>query len=171
MADSFPTVETVSMKDAQPGSIVRIARYDGPKLALTTDEIVNGVRSFVWLNPNFQNRPTVILAENWQNDPLVLRYKTELRFELGTADNEIDPTGHNSADIVGALVLIDSDLFIRAVSGEEFYGRHRLINIRSGSIYSSRLPNTLWTFLSWQLWGRDPMKSHDFLLTEFHASR
>jgi hypothetical protein len=168
MCDSFPAVETVSMKDAEPGSIVRISRYDGPKLALVTDETVNGVRSFIWLNPNFQNKPTVIFAENWRTDPSVLQYKTKPRFELGTADGEIDPTGHNSWDVIGVLVSIGNDLFIRAAQ-EEFYGRYKLINVRTGSIYSDRLPDTLWTFLSWQLWLRDPIKQCDALLTAFRV--
>ncbi|WP_130582409.1 hypothetical protein [Bradyrhizobium sp. Leo170] len=168
MVDVFPAPSTVSLKDATAGSIVGIARYDGVKWALVTDHSSNGVRSFVWLNATFQDRSPVIFAENWQNNPSVLQYASNARFEL---DDKLDPTGHNSWETPGVIVSIGSELLIRAAPHDNFYGgNYRLVNIRSGSVYSDPLPNPLWTFLSWQLWQRDPERRHDLKLTEFNAT-
>jgi hypothetical protein len=170
MNDVFPMVSTVSMKDADAGSVVKISRAGTAKLALVTDHLANGVRSFVWLTPNFDNRPPVIFAENWQNAPSVLCYGSNIRFELGAAENELDPTGQHSWDMAGAIVSINGDLYIRAAPQDAFYGSHKLINIRNGSVYAERPPNSLWTFLSWQLWIRDPARHRDLMLTEFRAT-
>jgi hypothetical protein len=169
MIDVFPALSTVSLMDAAPGSIVKIVRSDGIKLILVTAHVANGVRSFVWLNPNFKNRPAVIFAEKWQNDPAVLQYVSDVRFELGTADEELDPSGRLSWETPGVIVSIAGDLFIRAAPEDPFYGQYKLINVRNGSIYSGHPPNSLWTFLSWQLWIRDPVGDRDFMLTEFRA--
>lgn len=167
MSDAFPAVVTVSLKDATPGSIIRIGRHDGCKVALATDQIVNNVRSFVWLNPGIQNKPYAIFAENWRNDPSVLQYISTARFELGSGDNDLDPIGRNVWDASGVIVSIGTELFIRAAPFDDFYDRCKLVNIRDGSVYSGELPSTLWTFLSWQLWIRSPDQTADFMLTEF----
>ncbi len=170
MNDVLPMVSTVSLKEAEPGSIVKIARSDGPKLALVTDHFAGGVRSLVWLIPNFQNRPPVIFAENWRNDSSVLYYGSNIRFELGTANDELDPNGRNFWETPGVIVSIGNDLFIRAAPQDEIYDMHKLVNVRNGSVYSERPPNSLWTFLSWQLWIRDPVAHCDLMLTEFRAT-
>ncbi len=169
MNDVFPAISEVSLKDAEPGAIVKIARFDGPKLALVTDQLANDARSFVWLNPNFPNKPPVIFAEKWRNEPSAMCCGRAVRFELRLADELIDPTGRNSWETAGAIVSIGQELFIRAAPEDPFYGQYRLVNIRSGAVYSDRPPNTLWTFLSWQLWLRDPTKHCDLMLTEFHS--
>lgn len=160
----------MSIKDAEPGSVVKIARHDGSKLALITDHITNDVRSFVWLNPNFQNKPPVIFAENWRDDPSVLRCGPNVRFEIELADKTIDPSGRRAWETAGAIVSINQDLFIRAAPEDLFYGNYKLVNIKSGALYSGRLPSTLWTFLSWQLWIRDPAGYCNLMLTKFDAS-
>jgi hypothetical protein len=170
MVSAFPSVSTVSLKDAQPGSIVSIARHDGPKLALVADHFVDGLRSFVWLNPNFRDRPPVIFAEKWQNDPAILQYEAAaIRFEFGTKSEDIDPRGRNTWETPGVIVSINRHLFIRVAPQDPFYGNFRLVNIVDGSLYSDRPPDTLWTFLSWKLWVRDSLKRSDFMLTEFRA--
>jgi hypothetical protein len=171
MSDLFPSVSTVSLKDAEPGSIVRISRHNKSKFALVTDHVVDGTRSFVWLNPDFPDMAPVIFAEKWRNDPSVLQYQTDIRFELGTTEDEIDPTGRRSGEMAGAIVSIGSDLFIRAAPEDQFYGRYILVNVRNGALYPDRLPDTMWTFLSWQLWIRDPLTRADLMLTEFRAIR
>jgi hypothetical protein len=170
MTDSFPCVSTVSLRDADPGSIIRISRHDGSKLALVTDQIVDDVRSFVWLTPNFQDKETVIFAEKWRNDPSVLQYSSAVRFELGTTDAELDPIGRNSWETAGVIVSIGDSLLIRAAPMDSFYGGYKLVNIRNGAVYSDRPPETLWTYLSWRLWIRDPSKRCDVKLTEFNAA-
>jgi hypothetical protein len=96
MNDVFPAVSTVSLKDAEAGSIVRIMRSDGPKFALVADHFSNDTRSFVWLNPNFKDRPAAIFAEKWPIDSDVLQYRSNARFELGTANDDIDQRGRYS---------------------------------------------------------------------------
>ncbi|MHC1946491.1 hypothetical protein IF803_19085 [Bradyrhizobium sp. UFLA06-06] len=167
MSDVFPSFTVLPLKDALPGSIVRIGRYDGCKIALVTNHVVNGTRSFVWLNPGFKNRAPVIFAENWQNDSPVLQYTCEARFELGMADDDIDPSGHNVWETAGVIVAIGDELFIRAAPYDDFYAYLRLVNVRDGSVYAGELPRGLWTFLSWQLWIRDTAKAGHFMLTEF----
>jgi hypothetical protein len=171
MADVFPALATISLIDAEPGSIIKIGRFDGPRLALVTDHIKNGVRSFVWLNPNFQNRPSAIFAENWQNDTSVLQYCGNVSFDLEIGDDGLDPGGRHFWETPGVLVSIGNDLFIRAAPEEEIYGRHKLINVRNGSVHSGRTPDSLWTILSWQLWIRDSLGQRSFMLTEFRATR
>lgn len=170
MADAFPLVATVSLKDATPGSIVRIGRSDGSKLALVTSEVVNDVRSFVWLNPGFKNKPSVIFAENWRDDSSVLQYKSPTRFELGSKDNDLDD-GRNAHETAGPIVSIGDGLYIRAVPFDDFRGWNKFVNIRDGSIYSGERPVFSWSFLSWQLWIRDPRSLADFMLTEFRLAQ
>lgn len=168
--DVFPFFKTVSLLDAKPGSIVRIARNGASKVVLVTDHITNGVRSFVWLNPGFRDRPPAIFAEKWRNDPSVLQYANEHRFEFGTEPNELDPTGRNSWRAPGAIVSIADDLFIWAALEENEFGRPKLVNIRSGSVHPDALPETLWTFLSWQLWIRDPLARRDLMVTQLQLT-
>jgi hypothetical protein len=170
MADVFPTLSTISLREAEGGSIVGIPRHDGVKLVLVADRLANGVRSFVWLNPNFQDRPSAIFAENWRNESSVLQYGPNVRFELGTSDDELDPTGRNSWEAPGVIVSLGGDLFIRAAPDDEIYGRNKLVNVRNGAVHSTNLPDTLWTFLSWQLRIRDPLKHCDIKLTEFRLT-
>ena len=113
----------------------------------------------------------MIFAENWRNDPSVLSYGPNVRFEIGTSDQQIDPGDHNSWETAGALVLTSNELFVRAAPEDAFYGRYVLINVRSGSVSFDRPPDNSWTFLSWQLWVRDPQKERDVMLTEFNAAR
>jgi hypothetical protein len=137
MSDVFPAPSTVSLMDAAPGSIVKIMRSGGPKLALVADDVTDGVRSFVWLNPNFQNLPAVIFAEKWQNDPSVLEFGSNVRFELGTTNEELDPRGRDSWETPGVIVSIANDLSIRAAPQDQFYGSYKLVNIRNGSVYAN----------------------------------
>lgn len=167
MSDVFPNLATVSLNEAQPGSIVRIGRYDGCKIALVTNHIANNVRSFVWLNASFQNKPPVIFAENWRNDSTVLQYASNVRFELG---HKQDPTGHNTWQMPAVIVSIGAQLFIRAAPFDHFDGGYKLVNLQDGSVYSDQPPSSLWTFLSWQLWLRDPEQRRDLMLTEFDVT-
>jgi hypothetical protein len=167
MATTFPSITTTSMIETEPGSIVWIARHDGLKLALVTDHIVNGVRSFVWLNPNFPNKPAAIFAEGWQNDPSVFCFGHDTRFELGLDNDTISPNGRSHWDTPGVIVSINDALFIRAAPDDQFYGDYRLVNIRDGTLYSGRPPNNLLTVLHWELWIRDPAQRADHKLTEF----
>jgi hypothetical protein len=171
MSNFFPNVSTISLRDAQPGSIVKIARSDGPKLALVADHFTNGIRSFVWINPGFKDRPPVIFVENWRNDPCVLLFGPSARFELGTEDRALDPGDRKSWETAGAMVLVGNELFIRAAPGDDSYGRYALVSVRNGSVSFDRSPDISWTFLSWQLWVRDPLRQCDLMLTEFHAAR
>lgn len=148
MNNAFPSVSTVLLEDATAGSIIKIARSDGAKLALVTDHFVNGTRSFVWLNPNFRDRPAVIFAQNWRNDPSVLQYLSNTRFDLGSANEELDPSGRNYWQTPGVIVSIGDQLFIRAApQDDDFYGGTKLVNIRNGSVYSDRPPDTLWAIV------------------------
>ena len=166
MTDAFPLAATLSLRDATPGSIVRIGRSDGCKIALVTAEVVNDVRSFVWLNPGFKNRPAVIFAENWRNDPSVLQYTSTTRFELGSRDSDLD-FGRNAYETVGSIVSIGDGLYLSAAPFDDFSGWSKLVNIQDGSVYSGDRPTLPWSFLSWQLWVRSSKPAADFMLTEF----
>jgi hypothetical protein len=171
MNDVFPPVSTVSVKDAEAGSIVIIPRSGVSILALLTDHITNGTRSVVWLNAKIKDRPAVIFAENWRNEESVLRYNGNTRFELGMADDEIDARGRNSWETAGAIVSIGDELFIRAAPQDSFYGFYRLVNIRTGIVFTDNYPSNVWSFLSWELWMRDSVAHRDLMLMEFRMKK
>jgi hypothetical protein len=171
MNDVFPSISTVSVKDAEAGSIVRISRFDGPLLALVTDHHTKDVRSFVWLNAKTQDRPSAIFAENWRNEEAALRYNDGIRFELGMTDDEVDARGHDTWETPGVIVSIGAELFIRAGSQDKFYGSYKFINVRTGSVFPNSAPNNVWSFLSWRLWVRDPVADRDMMLMEFRIKK
>jgi hypothetical protein len=171
MNDVFPSVSTVSVKDAEAGSIISVPRAGGSVLALLTDHLTDGVRSFVWLNAKFQDRPPVIFAEKWRNEESALCYNGNIRFELGTAEDEIDARGNRFRETSGVIVSVGDDLFIRAAPQDDFYDTYRLINIRTGSIFPDSPPSNVWSFLSWRLWVRDSVADRDLMLTEFRVKK
>src|SRR6266478_1455706 len=161
MNDVFPSVATVSIKDAEAGSIVAISRSGGSVLALLTDHLTNGVRSIVLLNAKIQDGSSVIFAENWRNEESALRYSGSIRFELGMSDNDVDARGNKSWETPGVIISIEDDLFIRAAPQDPFYGSYKLVSIRTGAVFPNQTPNNAWSFLSWQLWIRDAVADRD----------
>jgi hypothetical protein len=169
MNDIFPSVSTVSINDTEAGSIVKIPRSDNPILALVTDHLTEGSRSVVWLNAKIPQRPSIMFAENWRHEKTTLRYNDNIRFELGIADNEVDPRGSKSWETHGVIVSIGDELYIRAAPQDNFYGHYRLINIRNGSVFEGHPPNDTWSFLKWKLCLRDSIANHDVVLMEFDS--
>ncbi|UFZ05399.1 hypothetical protein LQG66_03530 [Bradyrhizobium ontarionense] len=169
MADFFPIFATTSLRNASPGSVVLVPRHKGPKLALVTDQIVNNARSFVWITPNFPGKPPAIFEENRRDEPSVLQFTSPVRFELKHEPDKLDPTGRDYWYTPGVIVCIGEDLFIRAVPGENFYDVYKLINIRDGTVYNGEPLSQMWTFLTWELWIRDPNKLCDKVLAAFDA--
>src|SRR5690242_17951787 len=107
MNDVFPSVHTISLAAAPPGSVVNIPRYRGPVLALLTDlAIAEGSRSLVFLNFKAKDRHQVVFANKSPNVEGCLAYKEGLRFELGIAAGEIDAQGHDWWETSGVIVSI-----------------------------------------------------------------
>jgi len=157
MASVFP-VCGASLKDAPPGAIVRIEREDGRLIALVTDQSENNARSLVFLNAKFDRKPPVIYAENWRVEDACLLYTGNLQFELGMQGDEVSPNGHDLWRTAGVVVVIGSQLFIRAGYFDNQFGVGQLVNIQTGALFTERqTPNELWTFSKWTLWQEDPM--------------
>jgi hypothetical protein len=167
MTDVFPPISTVSIKDADAGSIVMISRSEGPVLALTTDHFTNGVRSFVLLNIKIRGERSVIFAENWRGVENVLRFDSSVRFEIDVAAEEIDAGRNSRGETPGIIVSIADQLYIRAAPAESFRGLDRLVNIRTGSVFPEYEPNSLWSFSKWKLLLRDNFADRDIALMEF----
>jgi hypothetical protein len=165
----FPSVSTVSVKDTEAGSIVKIHRSGSQTLALLTNHFTKNVRSFVWLNAKIPERPSVMFAENWRNEDTTLRYNDDIRFELGIADTEVDPRGSKSWEAHGVIVSIGDELYIRAAPQDSFSGHYRLVNIRNGSIFEGQPPNDMWSFLTWKLCLRDSITNRDVILMDFDS--
>lgn len=166
MPGYFPEFVTVSVNDAPPGSILEMRRSGQRILALATDHIENGVRSLVVLNGKFQNHPSVVFLNNWRNVEEVICYNKNVRFEIGVAAEEMEPSGHKWGNIAGALVLIGDQIYIRAASFDS-WGSNILVNIKTGSILSQVYLYDVWHFASWRLWIRDPIDKHSFELLHF----
>jgi hypothetical protein len=166
MNNVFPSVSTVSINDAESGTIVKLPRVHGAILALVTDHSTNGARSIVWLNSMARDRPSVLFIENWQNEESALRYNDAIWFDLGMADDEVDARGQRSWEMPGVILSIGDELFIRAAPYDAFRDQDKLVNIRTGRIFSSRPPNDMWSFLSWRLLLRDPAANIDLTLME-----
>jgi hypothetical protein len=171
MNDVFPLISTVSIKETEAGSVVKIPRLDNPLLALVTDDVMNNARSIVWLNAKMPDRPSVIFAENWRNEEAVLRYNGNIRFDLGMADNEIDARGGKFWETPGVMVSIGDDLYIRAAPLDNFYGSYKLVNIRTGSVFPKHPPSNLWSFLSWRLYLRDSVTDREITLMQFNIKQ
>lgn len=170
MPDYFPELITVNVKDAPPASILEIRRSGQRILALATDHIENGDRSLVILNGNFHDHPSVVFVNNWRNIEGAVCYNQNVRFEIGIAAEDMEPSGHKWGDIAGVLVLIKDQIYIHAASFDS-WGSATFVNIKTGSILSQPHFHDVWHFASWRLWIRDPRGEHSFELLKFSANK
>jgi hypothetical protein len=83
--DVFPTIYTLSLADASPGSLVILPHSMGHMLAIVTaDSTRTDARSIVILNFKEPNYPPVIYEEDWSG--ICLSYDAPLRFELSNSE-------------------------------------------------------------------------------------
>lgn len=164
MSDVFPTIYSLKLTDAPPGSIVLFPRSDGQLLGLVTDEAAQeNCRSIVILNLSDPGYPSVIFAQNWNE--MCLCYETPCRFELSNKESDIDVSGRWWRTC-GVIVSTKNEILIRAFpAGRGGVFRH--VNVQTGAVFSGDMPNFLATFGVWSLWLRDPLreksvKIHDF---------
>jgi hypothetical protein len=80
-----------------------------------------------------------------------------------------DPTGRNSWEISGAIVVAGDRICIRAYDDAPPFGEHRLIDVRTGAVFPNQQSNNAWNFLSWQLWIRYPQADCHEMLLQFNA--
>jgi hypothetical protein len=169
MNEIFPRIRTVSLATAKAGAILRIPRSGGSLLALVTDEpAVEDSRSFVILNATDQNRPRAEFVNNWGNRGGLLAYDEPLRYELSMAEADIDVYGRMWSDAPGTIVSFEDDLYLQTVIFSSHFGSLRHVNIRTGSIFKTQIPNyNIWTFGVWNLCLRDSVRQESFPLFEF----
>lgn len=163
MNEVFPLLKTASMDDVHAGAIVAFQRSSVSLLAIVTDQISNGSKSLVLLNKPSQHGPMVTYIANWRNPETVLVYDNDPRFEICMDKEKIDPTGRNSWEISGAMVVAGDRVCIRAYDDAQAFGEMKLIDVRTGSVFSNQQSIDAWTFLAWELWIRDPLGSHKML--------
>lgn len=169
MNEVFPLLKVVSMDDVPAGAIVAFQRSSTSLLAIVTDQVSNGSKSLVLLNKPGQHGPTITYMANWRNPETVLAYDSRSRFELCMDKEKIDPTGRNSWEVSGAMVVAGDRVCIRAYDEAPTFGEHRLIDVRTGEVFPNQQSNNAWNFLSWQLWIRDPVANRHQMLIEFDA--
>jgi hypothetical protein len=168
MNEVFPEIQTVPLAKAEPGSIAIIPRSDGPFLALVTDQPENnGRRAIVIFNTKLAGRPPVLFSQNWIADGPCLTYKTTPRFNLGTDEADIDAQGHNWSRYAGPIVSIGDQLYVRAIPFSEIDYIYRLINIRTGSLFTGQVPNSVFCFGVWQLLLRDKIFERDVTIFNY----
>jgi hypothetical protein len=169
MNNVFPLVKAMAIADAPSGAVVCFQRFGKLLFAIATDQASDGNRSLVLLNSPLQDRTTVSFVDNWRNPESVLVH-SETRFELSLNQTKIDPTGKNSWDAPGALLVIGDQIYIRAYHDRDF-GDHKLVNVQTGAVFSDQRPNAFWSFLAWKIWVRDPICRHDTVLLEFDVGQ
>ena len=152
----FPKVRSGPITDVPPGTLIRFQRSSGSLLAIVTDQISGDSRSLVILNKPTERGPITTFIENWRNPESVLSFVDEPRFEINTNLEKCDPTGRKSWETAGVLVAIADRIFVRAYH-ESVFGDYKLIDIQTGSILSGLQYQDLYSFLTWQIWIRDPM--------------
>jgi hypothetical protein len=168
MNEVFPSLKTASMDDVHAGAIIAFQRSSVSLLAIVTDQLSNGSKSLVLLNKPSQHGPIVTYTANWRNPETVLVYDNG-RFEICMDKEKIDPTGRNSWEISGAIVVAGDRVCIRAYDDAPTFGEHRLIDVRTGAVFPNQQSNNAWNFLSWQLWIRDPLAGCHKMLLEFNT--
>src|SRR4051812_15225629 len=104
MNETFPSVRAISIEAAPAGSIVKIARYDRPLLALVTDSTKEEVRSIVILNSSDRNRPPVLFM-GWRTQSPCLAFDC-LHFELSEAEEDVSTGRPDWSDAAGTIVCI-----------------------------------------------------------------
>lgn len=169
VSNIFPMMRTASINEVHAGSIISFPRSDILIHALTTDRTSNGCRTLVLLNrPIEGGRRIVSYIENWRDPENVLVYEGKPRFEIN--ERQVDPRDTRSWETPGVLVLIGDRIFIRALQPDNHFEGFKLIDIQSGSVLVGQQPRNSWTFLTWELWIRDPLGCNHRQLFNFSAA-
>jgi hypothetical protein len=173
MNEIFPNLESVSLSAAPSGSVVKIPRFrrDGYIVLITDAPADKGSRSVVFLNADFADRPPVVFMDNYRDMDACLSYKSKVHFEVSMETKDIDATGRDWFEVTGVIVLIGDQFYIRAAPYSAFGYPYQYVNVQTGALFSQQMPNDVWTFGSWKIWIRDPIRDREFSIFSFNIDR